>query len=171
MHIKPDKFGIRELIPPPEDLPERLRAVFSNDPDDVYRLFPWQYIVTLNRLRSLFGPATMNTWAHFANHAEGMRFRGYRPMECSVGGTLSEHRFCRAGDMDFRDATPAEVWAHMVNNPGHPAYQYVERVEAYDGMTWLHWDMGQHARVGRAIRVFTVTDNRAGLPEYIAREQ
>lgn len=170
MHIKCDKFGIRELIPPPSELPERLQKIYIADPDSLFRLFPWQFLVTLDRMRVLFGPATVNNWWWYDNHADApYRYSGYRPMICTVGSELSEHRFSRAADTKFSRVTPAEVWAYMVKHPEHEAFQFVERVEAYHGMTWFHWDMGQHARYGRAIRVFTVKDNRAGLPEYIAR--
>lgn len=170
MHNKCVKFDIWELIPPPEELPERLLKVYTRDPDELFRLFPWQHLVTLDRLRVLFGPATVNNWWWYDDHsAAPYRYSGFRPMTCTEGAALSEHCFMRADDIKFSQVTPAEVWAYMLQNPGHEAFQYVERVEAFEGMTWFHWDMGQHARNGRAIRVFTVKDNRAGLPEYIER--
>jgi hypothetical protein len=170
MHMTCKYFSIRELIPPPEDLPERLLTVYNSNPDELFRLFPWQFLVTLDRLRKLFGPATVNNWEHYAHPADApYRFSGFRSMECTVGAELSEHRFSRAADMKFRDATPEEVWAQMVHLPDRMAFEFVERVEAYEGMTWVHWDMGQHDRNRRAIRVITPTDNRAGLPEYIER--
>lgn len=170
MHNKCDHFGIHELIPPPAELPDRLRETYNLYADLLFRLFPWQYLVTLDRIRGLFGPATVNNWWWYDDHAAApYKFSGFRPMGCATGSNLSEHRFCRAADMKFKHVTPAEVWAYIQRNPKHPAFEFVERVEAYEGMSWFHWDMGQHARNGAAIRVFTVTDNRAGLPEYIER--
>ena len=170
MHVDCKYFGIRELIPPPEELPERLRLAFNADPDQLFRCFPWQFLVTLDRLRMLFGPAIVNNWTDFSDHTSApFRYSGYRPMTCRIGAALSEHRFCRAGDLKFTRVAPAEVWAFMASNPDHEAFRFIERLEAYRGMTWVHFDLGQHARAGKSIRVFTVANNRAGLPEYIAR--
>ena len=160
-----EHFGIKELIPPPEELPERLRRVYESDPDRLFRCFPWRLLVTLDQMRKLFGKTTVNSWSWGGE----LRFCGYRPMNCDVGAELSEHRFFRAGDLHFQDVSPAEIWAHMLENPGHEAFRFIERIEAYTGMTWVHIDLGQHDRNGRAIRVVTVKDNRAGLPEYITK--
>lgn len=165
MHVTCDHFGIRELIPMPHELPARMRQIYQHDPDALFRCFPWRLLVTLNRLRELFGQATVNTWPF----GGPLQFCGYRPWYCSEGAELSEHRLFRALDVHFRYTTPPEAWGYMRRNPGHPAFEFIERIEAYTGMTWFHFDLGQHERNGRAIRVITVTDNRAGLPEYIER--
>lgn len=170
---KCEHFRIEELIPPKEYLPQQLRTAYTADPNSVFRAFPFGLLVTLDLLRVRYGQATVNNWFWMDPTSYGephcRKWSGYRPESCYIGATLSDHRFFRAADVVFRSVVPAEIWADMATNPNRPEFTHIERVEAFEGMSWLHFDLGQHNRNGEAIRVFTVKGDRADLPEYLMR--
>lgn len=169
-HYKPDHFVIQELIPPPVELPLRLRTIYDKEPGALFRCFPWQLLVTLDRFRDRYGPTTVNDW-FFSKSVGPNQFRhsGYRPFDCKEGAPMSEHRFFRGADAKPERVKPPEVWDDMRKNPGLPVFEHIQRIEAGEGMTWVHFDLGQHPRAGRAVYVVPYGGNRAGLPQYIER--
>lgn len=170
MHYICRHFTIAELLPPPQFMPPVMRARFESDPTFLFRCFPWRMLVTMDRMRERYGSMTVNNWSTWPGEPNrARRFSCWRPFDCPEGADLSEHKFFRAFDSVFSKATPAEVWADILANPNHPAFEYLERIEAFEGMTWFHGDFGQHARNGQAIKVIAINGNRAGLPEFINR--
>lgn len=169
----PEFFRVEEIIPPADYLPRQMRNTYNRDPQSLFRCFPAEFLATLDALRRRYGPATVNNWFWMdpasLDEPHCRKWSGYRPESCAIGADLSEHRFFRAGDLIFQRVVPAEIWADMVADPNRAAFRHIQRIEAYHGMGWFHFDLGHHARYDAAVRVFTVTDNRAGLPEFINR--
>lgn len=167
----PRHFRIEELIPPVALLPEPLQRVYHSDKEKLWRLFYAPLLVTLDRFRDRFGVMTVNDWSfHDAELWEHCRrWSGYRPEACEIGADLSEHRQGRAFDAIFRTVHPSMVRRDIQENAWHPAYEFIQRIEAFHGMDWFHADFGNHPRWGEAIQVIGKGRSRGGLPAYIAR--
>ena len=172
----PTHFSIHELLPPPVFLPEPMRKVFFSAPEKLFRCFDPKVLLTADLLRKRYGRCVVNNWTAFGegcridlSNKSVFRFSGFRPWECEEGATLSEHRMFRAFDCKFRNVTPAEIWADMQGKTNAPEFEHIQRIEAFDGMSWFHFDMGQHEWYGEAVRVIPHKGNRAGLPEYLKR--
>lgn len=149
----PTHFLIEELLPPPELLPVPIRDVFRRDKKKLFRLFDYRVLVTLDRLRERYGVCSVNNWSLFyesewyeAPHV--FRYSGWRPFDCPEGAELSEHKFFRAMDCKFKHTTPPEIWAELRKNKNAPEFEYIQRIEAFEGMSWFHFDMGQHGGNG-----------------------
>lgn len=171
----PQHFSIDELLPPPALLPAPFETVYHKDKSALFRLFDYRMLVTLDRLRERYGPCRVNNWHKFseAEWVDGVpsmfRFSGWRPVDCCEGAALSEHKLFRAMDCKFSHTTPDEVWDEMLVDANAPQFEYMQRVEAFGGMSWFHFDMGQHARYGKSIYVIGNRGDRAGLPRQIER--
>lgn len=120
-------FATYELLPPE----------LENSVPDVYKwlLFDDRLIWTADALRELFGPAVCNNWKSGGPYS----LRGMRPMTDTTGSKYSQHRFGRALDLKFKNATADEVRADMKANPTREAYKYIRGIE--EGITWFHFDV------------------------------
>lgn len=87
----------------------------------------------LEDLREVFGAITVNDWMIGGRYEDsGLRLPGG-----SVGSPLSAHRFGCAFDLKFAQATPAEVFYHVLNNQRN--FPLISRMESADYTpTWLH---------------------------------
>lgn len=171
----PQHFSIEELLPPPTLLPASFEAAYHQDKSSLFRLFDYRILVTLDRLRERYGSCTVNNWHKFSESewkdgAPNMfRFSGWRPVDCGEGAALSEHKLFRAMDCKFSKTTPDEIWDDMLADANAPQFEYMQRIEAFGGMSWFHFDIGQHARYEKAIYVISNRGDRAGLPRQIER--
>jgi hypothetical protein len=171
----PQHFSIDELLPPPVLLPAPFVSAYHSDKNALFRLFDYRVLVTLDRMRERYGSCVINNWHRFteAEWKEGaahmFRFSGWRPVDCCEGAALSEHKLFRAMDCKFSKTTPDEIWDEMLENANAPQFEYMQRIEAFGGMSWFHFDIGQHARYGKSIYVISNRGDRAGLPRQIER--
>jgi hypothetical protein len=172
----PTHFSIQELLPPPVFLPEPMRKVFFSSPEKLFRCFDPKVLLTADLLRKRYGRCVVNNWTAFSEDEYNdlsqkhiFRFSGFRPWECEEGAPLSEHRMFRAFDCKFAETTPAEIWEDMQRDLNRKEFEHIQRIEAFDGMSWFHFDTGQHELYGEAVRVIPHHGNRAGLPEYLKR--
>lgn len=172
----PEHFAIEEVIPPVALLPQNMQQVYASNPQKLFRCFDQLALVTLDLLRKRYGSCLVNNWKAFSpedaldlSKKHIFRFSGFRPWECEEGATLSEHRMFRAFDCKFRNVSPAEIWADMQAKTNAPEFEHIQRIEAFDGMSWFHFDTGQHERFGEAVRVIGYRGDRAGLGEYLGR--
>lgn len=171
----PKYFSVDELLPPPVLLPAPFESVYRSDKNTLFRLFDYRILVTLDRLRERYGRCLVNNWHGFtaAEWREGapymFRFSGWRPVDCCEGAALSEHKLFRAMDCKFTETTPDEIWDEMITDANAPQFEFMQRIEAFGGMSWFHFDMGQHVRYNKAIYVLSNRGDRAGLPRQIER--
>lgn len=172
----PEHFGIHELVPPPMFMPENMRKVFYATPEKLFRCFDPKVLLTADLLRKRYGRCVVNNWTAFseADHNDLsqkhiFRFSGFRPWDCEEGATLSEHRLFRALDCKFAETSPEEIWEDMQRCIDRKEFEHIQRIEAFDGMSWFHFDTGQHEWFDEAVRVIPHKGNRAGLPEYMKR--
>lgn len=171
----PRYFRIEELLPPPVLLPESYATVYRSNKNVLFRLFDYRILITLDRLRERYGACSINNWHVYEDHEwqkgapHMFRFSGWRPLDCSEGAMLSEHKQFRAMDCKFKTVTPDELWDEMLTDVNAPQFEFMQRIEAFGGMSWFHFDIGQHARYGKSVCVLSNRGDRAGLPRQIER--
>ncbi len=120
-------FQSHEFLPP---------ALYNSLSEDKrWLLLDDRLVWTADKLREMFGPATCNNWKDGGPYS----LRGMRPFNTNTGAPYSQHKFGRGADLNFKDATPDEVRAHMKKNPTLEAYKYIRGVE--EGITWFHFDV------------------------------
>lgn len=126
-------FTIEELVPPDvlQDIGEEL----------CWGLLDERLLVTIDALREVYGPMTINNW-----HIGGNRRQcGFRNDE-GTGAKYSQHRFGRAADLLPKNKKPAEIRADILKNP--KKFGFITAMENVEG--WLHIDV----RNCEAIKVF-----------------
>ena len=123
---RPKHFIIQELVPP---------EVFDELGDHSWLVLDPRAVVTLDQLREHFGICHVNNW-----HLGGeLKYRGFRPMSCTVGAKYSQHRFGRAFDCSFN--VSAEIARrYIIEN--RESFPFLSRLE--DEVNWLHFDLGDH---------------------------
>lgn len=95
---------------------------------------------SLTTLRKKFGPITVNNWNWGGNY----KFSGLRPPTTSVGAEFSMHKYGKAADCKFRDATPQEVQEFVLAH--QQCFPDIRRMEDWNftkgvNTPWLHFDV------------------------------
>ena len=141
MIYKPKYFQPYEL------LPEEFYEEQKHHGDKLWLIFDHRLLVTLDRLRGKYGRATLNDWYWGGgNHA-----RGWRPFNSKVGSFFSQHKFGRAADPKFKDATAEEIREDLRKMKRYPLeFKHIQRVE--EGVDWFHFDLGHNS--GEEARFF-----------------
>lgn len=106
-------------------------------------------LITLDRLRARYGPIIVNDW-HVGGH---YKHSGLRPMDCSEGAALSQHKFGRAFDCKFVRADVRDVIQEIITDPTQGTFEHITRIEDVPGMTWLHFDVGNHDKAAAGLEV------------------
>jgi hypothetical protein len=127
----PKYFDIWELIPP--DMEALIDAKGSKWGFDT--LFDERLLITMDRIRELFGRMQVNNWFNGGRHC----FRGFRPPECELGARLSQHRFGRAVDLMPLDSTVEHIRETILDYPGSPRFRHIGGLEL--DVSWLHIDV------------------------------
>jgi hypothetical protein len=127
-------FAIQELVFPAFHAAHRHRG------DIMFMVFDRRALVTLDRLRERYGKAVVNDW-HWGGSFE---LSGLRPPDSGVGAALSQHIFGRAFDCKFQGVTAEEIRSEaLASKRGQgSAFEHVARIEAFPGMAWFHFDVG-----------------------------
>ena len=112
--------------------------------DRAWSLLDERALFTLDTLRDIFGPITVNDWMWGGRFSE----RGLRTQDGNTGSKYSQHRFGRAIDCIFKDTTAEEVREYIFSNPD--MFPHIRGVEL--GTSWLHFDIGN--RFGNGIYTF-----------------
>jgi hypothetical protein len=115
--------------------------------NEVYNREIWKYanpmvLITMDRLRSHYGRAYINTWdfSSYAIDALGNhKYRGFRPRNCEVGATLSYHKFGCAVDMVFANISTESIIEDILADPFDPVFEYITCIE--ENVSWLHFDV------------------------------
>lgn len=119
--FRPTHFELKELFP--NDLIMNYSSKF------LWKLFDTRILISLESLRTnLDRPIIVN----YGNN----RLRGFRPFNCHIGATFSQHKFGRAIDLDVKDMTAAEVRNYIIENQN--LYPYITRLE--NNVSWVHID-------------------------------
>ena len=134
-------FKLEELVPP-----ETFNQVF--DPSRLWIVFDPLALWTLDNLRDRYGPLIVNTWSR------GLRYGGYRPLDCSIGAKWSQHKFGRAFDPKSSTVTADEMRKDILDMSFQKrqsvGLDHINRVEM--SVNWFHFDTGNS--VGQNIFTF-----------------
>jgi hypothetical protein len=121
-------FHLHELID---------KATYNQWGDFAVRFLDKTTVELLQFFRERYGSTTVNNWYQGGN----FQFRGFRPPNCKVGGSMSQHRFGRAFDINCKNATPDEIREDIIKNQLTFMEKGLTRIE--DGNfapTWVHFD-------------------------------
>lgn len=118
-------FDIREFVSP---------AVYDKYKQNAWWFIDHGLIITADRLRLIFGPMTINDWMFGGS----FRYRGLRSaLDLDAPkGDFSQHRFGRAFDAHFKNATVREVREYILKNKDK--FPYLGGLEL--DVNWLHCD-------------------------------
>lgn len=117
----------------------------------------WQFnplvLITADRLRKRYGPGLVNNWYEGGHLSQ----RGLRTSATSkTGAMFGPHKRGAALDMNFKHATPAEMWEDMKKagcfkpgfrdniNSTNECFEHIGRVEmtiSGKPITWFHFDI------------------------------
>jgi hypothetical protein len=101
---------------------------------NVWFVFDFRLLWTIDALREKWGPMVANTWYWDGSN----EYRGYRDKHCPIGADLSQHKFGRAVDLIPLQAPVDEIRKDIIDKPYHPSYQHITCIE--DKVSWLHID-------------------------------
>ncbi len=138
---KPKFFKLEELVPP---------DVFALQGEKAWLAFDDRLLLTLDALRYEFGPIIINTW-----HSTALRFKYgkrsqlglrtatfYRDIS-TFENSASQHKYGRAADMLFVEATVDRVRDTILNEPDR--FPMIHGVEM--DVPWLHVDCGNRRHI------------------------
>ncbi len=157
MFYEPENFILEEWVS--EDFFKHQFPIYKKR---LWQMFDPKLLLTADMLRGRYGPCIMNTW-HSKKMIESYgrhEWRGYRDCACTIvkisqgmpHGNISQHRFARAGDLVFLNATAEEVRKDIRSNPNRVEFQYIHAIES--NVSWLHMDRRNWDRDGRGIFYF-----------------
>lgn len=102
--------------------------------DKCWRLFPEQFLICLDRLRSCLGkPIKVNDWYGGGQY----QYSGYRPKTCSIGARLSAHKQGQAFDIKVQGMTPMAVYEYLLTHQAmFPEITEMEDISSTP--SWIH---------------------------------
>jgi hypothetical protein len=131
---RPSSFVLQELVDP---------SIHAARGEAAWQLLDVRAVQTLQALRDKFGSCTVNNWHIGGTYRES----GLRNPTTATGAKYSQHKFGRAFDCKFKDATPREVAAYVQANPTQfPSLTVIEDPQFTP--TWFHFDVRLHDRSG-----------------------
>lgn len=131
---RPQHFALHELVPP---------SIYRSRGERAWELLDPRALITLDQLRDRLGPITVNDWYWGGQYNES----GLRSLTTKTGAKLSQHRFGRADDCKFADATPREVADYVLAHADE--FPYLTTIEDPDATpTWFHFDVRNHDKRG-----------------------
>lgn len=134
-------FGIRELVHP---------SIYAKYGVRAWRFLQVPALVVLDALRDKFGPVVVNDWSW----GGGLKNCGLRVPWSNQYAAMSIHKFGGAFDPHFRDYTPQEVHAAILEDQGYWYDLGIRRLESIEHTpTWLHYDVANYGVEG-VIHVF-----------------
>lgn len=127
-------FRLEELVPP---------GVFAARGEAAWELLDPAALVTLDALRTHFGPIVVNNWHDGGAYKES----GLRSFTSTTGAVWSQHRYGRAFDVKAAQATPQEVYEYILAHPdSFPHLSTLEDIR-YTA-TWVHFDVRNNSQAG-----------------------
>ena len=129
-YYRPKYFRIEELVSP------EMFHRFRDRQHILWQQFDSRGLHSLDVLRGLFGPCTVNDWLWGGQY----RFSGLRLPGDDYFSETSQHSHGRGFDLKFRDVEDYEVVRrYIVENPMKEELKYITCIEK-DTPTWLHID-------------------------------
>jgi hypothetical protein len=130
----PKYFKLQEMFPR-----DFYKEVHPRLGDTMWALIDNRILFTADMLRERYGTMVVNDWLWRTDNANN--YRGFRPRDCTVGATFSQHRYGRALDCKFKYVKAEEVRLDIRSNDKY-AFKYITTIEL--DVTWLHFDCRNH---------------------------
>lgn len=127
----PNHFGIKELVP--KDLYDKYKS--RGDQFLFQVVFDERLLRLIDTIRKEFGSMTVCDWSWGGSS----HYRGYRPPDCDVGATLSQHRFGRAVDMIPKSISAGHMRKKIIDDQNSDKWKVVGGLEM--DITWFHIDV------------------------------
>jgi len=150
---KPEHFLPHELVD------QDTYALFKDQPDTIYRLFPDGLLMAADDLRELFGSTTINNWYYGGER----QWSGFRHERSRYFSKTSEHSSCNALDMVFSNAEVPAVFGYIMANEAKFYDLGIRRIESLEATAkhqgvsagnWLHLDVKECGKPEGKIHVF-----------------
>lgn len=127
----PEHFQLFELVP------ERTYREYESAGrlQTLWNVFDPRFLWTLDALHGRFGTIVLNDW-YWRGHNH---YRGWRPIWCTVGADLSQHRYGRGGDCKSPKYSADEMREDILRHRTDERWQYITALEL--GIPWLHYDV------------------------------
>ena len=144
-------------IPKYFKLYEWLPVYFYNKWEPVYGeglwelLFDKRILITGDRLRERYGVMVMNDWQWRQLDQYVNQYRGYRPLDCSIGAKLSDHKKGIALDAKFKNYSVDEIREDIKKKPFDKTFEYITCIE--EGVSWLHASCRERDKVKNGIQI------------------
>lgn len=160
MMYKPAHFILQEWLP--ENFYNKMFPIYG---DNLWRIFDERILMFYDAIRRRYKVTIlMNTW-HSARMIElygKHQWRGYRdgssPYVQRRGnepyGTISQHRFGRAGDGVAIGVSAEEIRQDILTDPFHSDWDEITCLEA--DVSWLHADVRNHDKEEHGIKIVHV---------------
>jgi len=129
MIYKPKNCALYEV------LPEAFYKIYKHRGRSLWQVMDIRVLITLERLGKRYGKVYMNDYYWGGLNQE----KGYRVFGTKTGASLSQHKFARAGDPKFSDATAKEVRADLKKHPDDETFEFITSIEMY--VPWFHFDV------------------------------
>lgn len=117
-------FDIEELVP---------EKVFLDRGEMSWELLDKGMLLTLDRLRDIYGPITVNDWKWGGER----EWSGLRTPDSPYYSPYSQHTFGRAADCIFHDVSVEKVREDILAR-GSP-FSFIQAIEL--NTSWLHFDV------------------------------
>lgn len=139
----PKYFKLQEFFPK-----DYFNQTYSKLGERMWLLIDNRILWTADHLRERYGPMIANDWLWRVNN--GNNYRGFRPSDCTIGATFSQHRFGRALDCKFKHVDVEEIRQEIIQNDAFD-FKYITTVEM--DVSWLHFDCRNHDKKRLGIKL------------------
>lgn len=132
---------IPEHVKPVECFPPTMKREIRLLGDRIWDYFDPTVLITIDCLRKRYGTVILNTWGLSKNMQAKYgfhQFRGYRPLDCTTGAKLSQHKLGKAADPVFVLVASADIRADILADPFHDDFKYIMSLEME--VSWMHFD-------------------------------
>jgi hypothetical protein len=138
----PKYFNLQEFFPR-----DYFKEVYPKLGERMWILIDYRVLFTADALRDRYGTMIANDWLW---RTGGHQYRGFRPPNCTIGATFSQHRFGRALDCKFKHVEAEEVRQDIKANDEY-AFKHITTIEI--NVTWLHFDCRNHDKKIHGIKL------------------
>lgn len=144
-----DHFKLQEFFPK-----EFYRKTYPILGNRMWTLIDNRILWTADALRNKYGSMIINDWL-WRKEGRSNNYRGFRPNDCEIGATFSQHRFGRALDCKFVNVDTKKIIDEIAYSEYGQfiEYKYITTVEL--NVTWLHVDVRNHAISKYGIKLIT----------------
>jgi hypothetical protein len=127
-YYKPKNFCVEEFVDP---------EIFHKRGSKSLQLMNPKILITADRIRDYFDrKMTINNWKWGGSRM----WSGLRTASSSYHSMTSQHTFGNAIDFLIDGIDSKDVRKEIIKNQKDPAFEFVTRLEEFEGMSWVHVD-------------------------------